>query len=148
MSLNVHHAKFELLPPIGLGYYNISPSSRQYGTRTTIKMLLDIARQQNWNMPNLPIGIGDISLQDGATMRPHHAHRHGRNVDLRPFRKDARRLPTNIHDSSYDRAMTELLIKNLLAHRNVHRILFNDVTIHGVHKFPGHDNHIHVETRA
>lgn len=110
-------------------------------------MLLDIARQQNWNMPNLPFGIGDISLQDGANMPPHHAHQHGRNVDLRPFRKDARRLPTAIHDLSYDRAMTELLVKNLLAHRNVRRILFNDVTIHGVHAFPGHNNHLHVETR-
>jgi len=146
-KLSLKLATFELLPASGFGYYTISPSTRQYGTHATIQMLLDIARQQYWNMPKLPIGIGDISLHDGAAMPPHKAHRHGRNVDLRPFRIDARKLPTAIHESSYDRAMTELLVKNLLAHCNVRRILFNDVKIHGVHTFPGHNNHLHVETK-
>jgi penicillin-insensitive murein endopeptidase len=147
LSIAIQHAAFELLPAMGSGYYIISSSNRQYGTHAMIKMLLDIARQQSWNMPNLPIGIGDISFKDGANMPPHQAHRHGRNVDIRPFRKDGRRLQTNIHDPSYDRVMTELLVRNLLAHRNVHRILFNDTAIRGVHAHAGHDNHLHVETR-
>lgn len=147
MSISIKQTTFELLPSAGLGYYIISPSNRQYGTHATIQMLLDIARQQKWNMPNLPIGIGDISLKDGSNMPPHHAHRHGQNVDLRPFRTDAKRLPCNIHDAHYDREMTELLVKNLLAHRNVHRILFNDTKIRGVHAFAGHNNHLHVETK-
>jgi murein endopeptidase len=142
MSINMV-ITFEALPSTGVGYYTISPLQRQFGTHGTIKMLLDLARQQAWNMPGLPIGIGDISFQDGSNMPPHHAHRHGRNVDLRPFRKDGQRLHTNIHASTYDR----LLVQNLLAHRNVRRILFNDATISGVHPFPGHDNHLHVETR-
>lgn len=146
MSLNTP-AEFELLPAVGPGYYIFSPSARQYGTPATIDTLLDIARQQNWNIPGLPIGIGDISLKDGSKMPPHHAHRHGRNVDLRPLRKDAKRLPVSINDASYDHSMTELLVKSLLTHRNVRRILFNDISIHGVHAFPGHDNHLHVETR-
>lgn len=147
MSINQTTPAFEMLPPAGLGYYIFSPSTRQYGTHATIKMLLDIARQQNWNMPNLPIGIGDISLKNGGSMTKHQAHRLGRNVDIRPFRKDGRRLPINIHDvESYDRDMTELLVQNLLAHRNVRKILFNDVSIHGVRFFAGHDNHLHVET--
>jgi murein endopeptidase len=147
VSINQTTPVFEMLPSAGLGYYIFSPSNRQYGTHRTIQMLFDIARQQNWNMPNLPIGIGDISLKNGGNMPPHHAHRLGRNVDIRPFRKDGRKLPINIHDESYDRDMTGLLVKNLLAHRNVRRILFNDVSIHGVHFFAGHDNHLHVETR-
>jgi len=136
-----------MLPPAGVGYYTFSPSSRQYGTPHTISMLLDICRQQHWNMSDAPIGIGDISFQDAGNMPPHHAHRHGRNIDFRPFRKDRHKLPTNIHDKSYSREMTRLLVENLLAHRNVHRILFNDKHIRGVHFFPGHDNHLHVETR-
>ena len=147
MSVKIHTITFEMLPASGLGYYLISTSDRQYGTHATIQMLLDIARQQHWNLPGLSIGIGDISFKDGAIMLPHHAHRHGRNVDIRPFRKDRRRLPTNIHDPSYDGEMTDLLVKCLLAHRNVHRILFNDPKINGVHAFPGHNNHLHVETK-
>jgi penicillin-insensitive murein endopeptidase len=149
MSTTIQQFTVIMLPAMGSGYYIISPSARQFGTQATVKMLVDIARQQHWNLPDLPIGIGDLSFKDGANMfPPHHAHRHGRNVDLRPFRKDRRKLATNIHDPSYDHEMTKLLVKNLLAHRNVHRILFNDIKIHGVHFFPHHDNHLHVETKA
>src|ERR1700733_4282955 len=101
MSTTSAKAKFSILPASGLGYYIYSPSSRQFGTADTVSMLLEIARQQHWNLPAAPIGIGDLSLEDGAYMPPHHAHRHGRNVDLRPFRKDHHKLPTTIHDRSY-----------------------------------------------
>jgi hypothetical protein len=145
-----HHkpAAFELLPQAsGQGYYSYSPSNRQYGTHLTIQTILDLAKQQLFNLPKLPIQIGDISFQDGSNMPPHHAHRHGRNIDIRPFRKDGHLLPVTIFEAAYDRAMTELLVQNLLAHRNVQRILFNDTKIHGVHHFAGHDNHLHVETK-
>jgi hypothetical protein len=139
--------KFSPLPPNGSGYYIYSPSSKQFGTADTVSTLLEIARQQHWNIPGAPIGIGDLSLEDGAYMAPHYAHRLGRNVDIRPFRKDRHKMPTNIRDPNYDRELTRLLVENLLAHKNVHRILFNDTKIHGVHKFPGHDDHLRVATR-
>jgi penicillin-insensitive murein DD-endopeptidase len=146
------HAKpapFEQLPQTtGQGFYRYSTGDRQWGTHDTIQTLLDLARQQLWNLPGLPIEIGDISFQDGRHMPPHTAPLHGRNVDIRPFRKDKALLHVTIHDAQYDRAMTELLVQNLLAHRNVHRILFNDKTIKGVHYFHGHDNHLHVETKS
>lgn len=146
------HAKptpFEQLPQTtGQGFYRYSTSDRQWGTHDTIQTLLNLARQQLYNLPGLPIQIGDISFQDGRHMLPHTAHRHGRNIDIRPFRKDKALLPVTIDDEQYDRAMTKLLVQNLLAHRNVHRILFNDKTINGVHYFHGHDNHMHVETRS
>jgi hypothetical protein len=148
-TLPIRRPLFELLPQTrGRGYYSYSPAIRQYGTHLTIQTLLDLARQQLANLPKLPIQIGDISFHDGSYMSPHHAHRHGRNVDIRPFRKDAQLLAVTLRDTAYDRDMTELLVQILLAHRNVHRILFNDTTIRGVHCFPGHDNHLHVETRA
>jgi len=141
-------AQFEQLPQnTGQGFYRYSTGDRQWGTRDTIQTLLDLARQQLCNLPGLPIQIGDISFRDGKHMPPHTAHRHGRNIDIRPFRKDKALLPVTIHDAQYDRAMTELLVQNLLAHRNVHRILFNDRMIKGVHYFHGHDNHLHVETK-
>jgi murein endopeptidase len=140
---------FELLPQIhGYGYYSYSPPGRQYGTPETIQTVLELGRQQIANLPLLPIQIGDISFHNGSHMSPHSAHRHGRNIDIRPFRKDGQMWHVTIHDRAYDRDMTELLVQNLLAHRNVRRILFNDMTIHGVHHFHGHDNHLHVETRT
>jgi conjugal transfer mating pair stabilization protein TraG len=143
-----HELELSMLPSAGAGYYTYSPSERQYATTQTIDTLLDIARQQSVNMPDAPIGIGDLSLEHGGHMSPHKSHQHGRSIDLRPLRKDRHRAPTNINEDAYDQEATRLLVENLLAHRNVHKILFNDTKIKGVHTFPGHDNHLHIETKA
>lgn len=149
-----HHPKkkkeepeFPVLPSAGAGYYTYSPSLRQHATTQTLNTVLDIAQQQSTNMPDAPIGIGDMSFEHGGSMPPHHSHQHGRSIDIRPLRTDRHRAPTNINEDSYDREATRLLVENLLAHRNVRRILFNDTQIKGVHTFPGHDNHLHVETK-
>ncbi len=81
-------------------------------------------------------------------MSPHHSHRDGREVDIRPLRKDQQPGPTNIHDPNYDRTATAVLVGLLLAHPNVHVILFNDATIKGVRHWEGHDNHLHVKMKA
>jgi hypothetical protein len=85
-------------------------------------------------------------------MPPHQAHRRGRNVDIRPIRKDRKNQPTDINASEYDRTATGRVIAAFLAHPNVLSVLFNDTKIPGVTPDAGggkmHDNHFHVQTKA
>ena len=130
------------------GYYTYSGMTGQYGTAECIQALLDVALRWGLNVPEAPFGIGDISLQQGGPM-PHHAsHRHGTHVDIRPLRKDSRRVPVTIQDPQYSHDQTQLLIDALRAHHNVKAILFNDPKAKGVTAWKGHDNHLHVTMRS
>ena len=131
----------------GLGYYPYSTDDRQYGTSDTIDTILDVTKTFRLNMPDLQIGVGDISFEKGGHMAPHSSHQHGQQVDIRPLRTDKLHLPCDFHDATYSREFTTLLAESFLVHRNVKRILFNDPLIKGVHPFVGHNNHLHVETR-
>jgi hypothetical protein len=136
------------LPQVGgNGYYSYEPANRQFGTPATIKALQDVAATFRYNMPDTEIGIGDISFAQGGTMSPHESHKHGRHVDIRPFRKDKAHQPVTITDAQYDRETTRLLVQSLLAHRNVKGILFNDAQIQGVQYYQGHHNHLHVKMK-
>jgi murein endopeptidase len=142
-------ANLVLLPQAsGLGYYTYSAQDRQYGTEATIKAIQEVADTLRTSQPDVPIGIGDISFAAGGSMRPHQSHRHGKDIDIRPLRTDGLQSPIKISDTAYSRARTELLVKTLLAHGNVKKILFNDRAIRGVRSFPGHDNHLHVEMKS
>lgn len=120
-----------------------------FGTANTVQAVLDVAAAVAAGMPGYVIGVGDLSTAMGTNLGRHQTHLHGKNVDVRPFRDDGQRLPTNIHDPHYSREKTLLLVDSFLAHRNVDRILFNDPQIiqdrkPRVHSSPGHDNHLHV----
>ena len=133
----------------GFGYYPYSPLHRQYATQKTVQTIVEVARSFRFNEPGVVLlGVGDISFAKGGLMHPHHTHQHGTNADLRPLRSDGKPIPVTIHDPSYSRARTAILVASLLAHHNVKRILFNDSSIRGVHPFAGHDNHLHVEMRG
>ncbi len=139
---------FVLLPQqCGLGYYSYSEMVRQYGTHAAISTLLDVCEQIAWNSNDILIGIGDISIKGGGPLPPHHTHRQGTSIDIRPLRTDRKQSPVSIEDAEYDREATRLLVKTLLSHKNVRRILFNDSKIVGVHRCNGHDNHLHVDTK-
>jgi hypothetical protein len=142
---------YKMLPQVSLtsatdGYYSYSPSRKQYGTPTTIDTLLEVAQNFHLIRPDLRIGIGDMSLRDGAPHPPHTSHRNGRNTDIRPLRHDGAQTGVKITDIEYDRGATRLLVQILLTHPNVKRILFNDTEIEGVKFFQGHHNHLHVES--
>ncbi len=156
---------FVQLPQVsGFGYYSYSVGTRQYGTAQTIQALRDVAGtfrlnalQQNSGPTSVGVGvgcteriiaIGDISFQNGGHMDPHTTHQKGTNVDIRPLRKDKQQAPVSITDEAYSAEDTGLLVRCLLAHSNVRRILFNDTSIPGVHFFVGHHNHLHVEMRS
>lgn len=138
--------KLVQLPQVcGFGYYSYSAADREFGTDDTIQTIRDVAQTFRLNLPDVQIGIGDISLEHGGHMSPHSSHRNGQQVDIRPLRTDKMHRPCDYHDSVYSRDYTRLLAKSFLAHRDVKRILFNDSQIQGVHPFVGHDNHLHVE---
>lgn len=132
----------------GHGYYSYEVAARQFGTEATIQALREVARTFAYNLPNVQIGIGDISFENGGTMSPHQSHQKGLDVDIRPLRNDRVHSPVTISDPHYDRETTRWLVESLLAHRNVRRILFNDTHIVGVHFFPGHHNHLHVSMKT
>ena len=138
---------FVALPMQGTGYYRYSESKRQYGTLRSIQTIEGVARLFHSKIPGVTLGIGDISFQRGEQMLPHHAHRRGLDIDIRPLRKDGKPILVYISDLQYSRERTKVLVEILLAQNNVHKILFNDGGIHGVHHYPGHDNHLHVEMK-
>lgn len=130
----------------GFGYYSYSTSDRQFGTTDAVQTLLDVSKTFRLNVPDIQIGIGDMSFEHGGHMSPHATHQNGRQIDIRPLRTDKMHSPCNYKDDIYSRDYTRLLVNSFLAHSNVRRILFNDPQIKGVHPYSGHDNHLHVET--
>lgn len=88
-------------------------------------------------------GVGNISLPDGRK-GDHRTHLNGLDVDIRPIRKDGRRVACTIHDAQYDRAATAKLIEIFYSTGAIKSILFNDPDISRVRRWPGHDNHLHI----
>lgn len=130
----------------GGGYYTYGTPGEgrsQYADPLTISLISLIAA--TWAaVDERKFGIGNISLADGAKSKDHATHRSGLDVDIRPLRKDGRRLPCFISDCQYDRAGTAKLIAIFLKSPFVREILFNDRKIRGVRYAAGHDNHFHV----
>ena len=91
------------------------------------------------------IGIGKISLSGGATFPPHRSHRSGLEVDIRPIRKDGKRMPVRYTDPNYDRQATMKLVSLIWQTGMVKRVAFNDASIPRVQHIAGHDDHLHVE---
>ena len=147
-QLKVRRKGYILLPQAsGKGYYSYSPIHAQYGTAATIASLARCCAKFAEAYPGVLVGIGDMSLADGAEMKPHKTHRNGRNADIRPLRADGKMLPVAIGDAQYSRERTKALVSILRADTNLKSILFNDVAITGVTYFEGHHNHLHVSMR-
>ena len=140
--------KLFLLPQMsGNGYYSYSPMNQQYGTQACVQTIVRIA-QDHFRNTRTQIGIGDMSYADMRNFPPHHSHKDGKCVDIRPIGKNRMPAPLNISNPNYDHDNTMLLAEALMAHRNVLRVLFNDSRIPGVVHFAGHDNHLHVIMRT
>jgi peptidoglycan hydrolase-like protein with peptidoglycan-binding domain len=135
------------LPSSGEGYYSYSANLQQYGHPATIRAIQSIGAAWQQARPRGPrIGIGDLSIRGGGPMRGHASHKHGLDVDIRPLRADGRDAPTTIKSPEYSRALTQALV-NMIRSNGVLRvqyIFFNDPSIQGVRRWPGHDNHLHV----
>jgi peptidoglycan hydrolase-like protein with peptidoglycan-binding domain len=135
-------AAFVQLMAENANFYLYERTDRVWGTPATIDSIRNMAAAL---IPaGIVVGVGDISFANGGRMPPHGSHRRGVDVDLRPQRTDGARQPTNIHDPSYSRDKTRLVVQTLQRDPNLHVILFNDTQIEGVRFYEGHHNHLHV----
>jgi peptidoglycan hydrolase-like protein with peptidoglycan-binding domain len=138
-----------VLPEAGRGFTTFNREAGgadQVGRAATILAIQTIAAA--WaETHSFPIAVGDISRKGGGRFPPHSSHKDGRDVDVRPFRHNGAPGATNIHEPSYDHALTRELV--LLTRRKFAQvtILFNDPLLvrDGLTKrFAGHDNHLHL----
>lgn len=132
------------------GYYVYGKPSDgvyQYAHSRTITALLQIAWE--WQgLDNRRIGVGDISLADGAASTMHGTHRSGLEIDVRPIRKDGEEVPVLWTQHSYDHEATNKLIELFYTYAPVDYILFNDPDIPRVKPHKKHDDHFHVKLRG
>ncbi len=143
-----------LLPASGVGFVtnNRGPSGKfQFGQKSTIDAAVAVGLAWEALNADSPFSIGQISLKGGGVMPPHHSHRVGLDVDVRPMRADGANQPVNITDSAYDRAATTALISLWWKKAPVQSLFFNDQTViaAGLSQFVnGHHHHFHVRLRA
>lgn len=147
------------LPEIGKGYiivdnYVHAKTGENWGTPETVKSLLSLA--EKWaEYDDSLLRFNDLSIEIGGKFGPHGTHHNGKYVDIRLIRKDGGLGDTNIYHDTYDKVKTKELVRLLIEDPNVEKILFNDVDIirefenneNGVKimKYPGHDDHLHVQ---
>jgi peptidoglycan hydrolase-like protein with peptidoglycan-binding domain len=139
-----------VLPQSGTGFttYNREPGGAdQHGTQLTINALIDVAQAWALLHPEVLLQFGDISRRGGGAFPPHKAHKKGREVDVRPLRKDNLLAATNIHDPSYDSKRTGEFVKLVRTKHPGVTIFFNDPKLinAGLTKqLGGHNNHLHL----
>jgi hypothetical protein len=146
-------SNFVQLSQSSTDFKSYSPEANQWGTPDTITALTGAAKTLHKTYHNLFFSVGDISLQSGGAMPEHTTgHQQGRNIDIRPMRKDRADAPVDYTQTEYDRKATIKVIYAFLAQPNVSFIIFNDPYISGIQRDPAgthsHDNHIHVQTKA
>ena len=145
---------FFMLPqaPEGAGYYVYGTPGQgagQYAHPALMTMLLFVESQ--WvGMDDRKFGVGNISLAGGGAFEPHRSHKKGLEVDIRPVRKDGKRIPVYWQSTDqYDQAATARLIELFRAYPGVGKVYFNDPDLrHLVLPRHHHDNHFHVELRG
>ena len=146
---------FAQLPQVGAnrGFYSYGTPDggrAQWGRQNAIDAVSDAGSR--WNATGAPaFGVGNMSKEDGLPYG-HEGHQmSGRDVDIRPIRRDGLpsgvtwKLPDGTINPVYDRLGTQRLVDTLRATGSVNRIYFNDPEIRGVSPYSGHDNHLHME---
>jgi conjugal transfer mating pair stabilization protein TraG len=141
-----------VLPRSGEGFRSYSNAAHQFATAGMIGELE--ASSRAWvARGGAPVNIGDISRAGGGDMPGHETHETGRNVDIRPFRRDGQNEPVNWRSPDYDRNATREWIQMMRERNPQARVLFNDPELirEGLAQRgdrPGapqhHDNHLHL----
>jgi len=94
-----------------------------------------------------PIGVGDLSYEDGRPMRGHHpqgGHTDGSSMDVRPMRKDGQSIGVRWQDPEYDRESTQEVVDAFWENGGTTRIVFSDPAIKRVTHYKGLDDHMHI----
>lgn len=136
--------------PEGAGYYTYGTpglGAGQYCHPKTLSFIFLL--EHRWSGEDArKIGIDNVSLANGIAFPPHRSHRSGLEIDIRPIRKDGKRLPVRYTDLQYDRDATRKLVLQMWQTGLVKRVAFNDLSIPRVQRMVGHDDHLHVEIIA
>ncbi|MCA9199313.1 MAG: hypothetical protein KDA87_17325 [Planctomycetales bacterium] len=125
--------------PLWLSFYSVRPRSHQFANLPLLTFLAELSLA--WK--GSPIGLGDVSLENGTAPPTHHTHVYGSCVDLYVFHKRGLRRSGNdnnvvtMHDDKetiYDQPQTIRLattIKQVVADRgyNLVQFLFDDPAV-------------------
>jgi murein endopeptidase len=132
--------------PEGAAYYTYGTPPEGAGQYAHPKLLsLIFMVEHRWQaLDSRKIGIGNISLSDGAKYPDHKGHKSGRDVDIRLFRKDRLQASVTRFDAEYDKDATAMLIGLFFESSIIKVIYFNDLTIPGVKPLSHHDDHFHI----
>jgi conjugal transfer mating pair stabilization protein TraG len=134
-----------VLPRSGEGFRTYSAPGRQYGTESVVNELR--ASSAEWvRRGGSPVNIGDVSKSGGGDISGHETHEQGRQVDIRPFRRDGGNAPVTWQSRAYDREQTRNYIEFMKDRNPGTTVLFNDPVLvkEGLtQKYEGHDNHLH-----
>ncbi|MXO58232.1 LysM peptidoglycan-binding domain-containing protein [Altererythrobacter salegens] len=139
------------LPVSGPGFVIYNPDdaagSDRFGTEGFVAALKDMAKK--WSQSEtVPIAFGDMSHKNGTKFPPHKGHVSGREVDIRPLRKDGKNLPATWKSAEYDRLKTQKLMMLVKAEQPNAKFFFNDPVLidEGLCRpLGGHDNHLHLQ---
>ena len=134
------------VPAEGDGYITYGPRHKKYTRIGVFRALERLARLWKERHDGHMVQIGNISKLGGGRLSPHKSHRHGLDVDFRPFRKDGRIAGVTIHDRNYSHELTAEFVDLLRKELPGVRILFNDKKLvpHKTQQYPGHNDHLHV----
>lgn len=139
-----------VLPMSGEGYitYNREPNGAdQFGLESTINAIIALSRKWFFLHPEVRLQFGDISRRGGGAFPPHSSHKNGRDVDVRPIRKDNRMDAVSVGEPQYDTMRTEEFVKTVLERHPTATIFFNDdrlVKKGLTARAAGHHNHLHI----
>ena len=135
-----------VLPRSGEGFRTYSAPGNQYATESVANELR--ASSAEWaRRGGSPVNIGDISKRGGGDIAGHETHEQGRQVDIRPFRRDGGNAPVTWQSRAYDREQTRSYIEFMKDRNPGATVLFNDPVLvkEGLtQKYKGHDNHLHL----
>lgn len=134
-----------LLPRKGAGFRTYGRDGNdQFGTESTIARIMDLAEKFE---PILE--IGNISRYYGGQHLPHKSHKTGKQIDIRPIRKDGKTGEgLTYHSPTYSQKLTQEFVNLAKKTYPGITILFNGPKIKGVRAFAGHDNHLHLDFTA
>jgi hypothetical protein len=136
-------------------YFGSDPKDRdKWGTREMIQMIKDLGSVAN--AMGVEIGVGDISLRIGGPFTnykdpnevDHGSHKSGKDVDIRPLRKDGKRVGVTCKNKgAYDGEITYKIVKEGI-NIGFSLVLFNDPEIYKALKevkyYRNHNNHLHM----
>jgi peptidoglycan hydrolase-like protein with peptidoglycan-binding domain len=142
-----------VLPENGVGYrtYNREPGGRdQVGLRHVIDAVIHLGKKWHQLHPECPFQVGDMSRKNGAKWpnNEHKSHRRGVDVDVRPFRRDHKMLPTTCNSTGeYGHDLSKDFVRLVKREFPGTVIFFNDSKLvsFGLTKHVnGHHNHFHI----